>query len=957
MMRFITISIILMAGMMVLSRDSAGPVPYVPTMVTYDSTFMGQPVRITRRTDLFSGNFQSVGAVYHPGLGEVPSSSVSTTVRNGPHDWMDDPGATFTGVIQLGNGPFYNLVLISINRNWDYPTGTTQMATMDELMSGLVSHFNMVDLNLTGISAGGWFAHKYAAAYPHKVNSIVSVMGVNANASITQLATWASDYGGKELNFENLNDTRGGDQIVNAMNAAVPGSAIYFKTKLGEPAPYGHDSYKLVYNPTRATWAHNATDVNNTIPASQIVYSDVLTWMVRQSDTTIGSAGSSNIPPTVDVGSDQTLTFPDNDVSVTATAADADGTIASYYWEKISGPFSYAITDNDGASTDITGMETGVYVFRCTVTDDDGATSYDEITITINDPEDEPLVVTAFKDTTLAWVQTNSWGLTTLLPLYATASEAVDEWHWEVIEGTASDITFSTPDNDSTNAEGFQPGIYRFRVNALTATKSGSDTITIRVVNYNEKGQCPCREGPPEVHVIGATNQIFIPYMRRSGYDIQGGDTIKINPASNEYGIYNGINIGDFGGKPECPVIIVPNGAPVYIGALPSAPTFTSFFRLGNGTGDTCFVSDIVVDGTYLRWKGYPYGFLHIDPTPSDGAIGITGNLLRNFEFKGIYLQGVGSGFEVKLNSDSTRPWRLAYRFDHGTGIIHDNFISNNRNETTYIGNSYPDSGEEHDNDGASVRGLAVYIYNNIVDSSGWDGLQVSNWQYAEIHNNVLLTTGTKNNAVQRSAAGIGGNTTGYFKNNIVYNGHDGFTSTGFGRIIFERNYFQLVDNRGNGASANHILFAPRPTGPGTDVLETRDSGHAYVFNNIFNKPQGYAFWGKNTVGAASKGMVTGNYVIESGSRDLDDVLVTAADDTIENNILYTEPFDPVIERIGNATDGVFIRVTVGIYTADFYPSDTIGSEIFDWIKLRMLGVRPAVLSVPQGTRLRRKPG
>ena len=44
-----------------------------------------------------------------------------------------------------------------------------------------------------------------------------------------------------------------------------------------------------------------------------------------------------NIPPVANAGSDQTITLPTNTALLNGSAADADGTVVSYLWTKISG--------------------------------------------------------------------------------------------------------------------------------------------------------------------------------------------------------------------------------------------------------------------------------------------------------------------------------------------------------------------------------------------------------------------------------------------------------------------------------------------------------------------------------------------------------------------------------------------------------------------------------------------
>jgi hypothetical protein len=87
-----------------------------------------------------------------------------------------------------------------------------------------------------------------------------------------------------------------------------------------------------------------------------------------------------NKPPTVSAGQDQTITLPINSVALDGTASDPDGTIASTLWEKLSG--SGTITDPTAIDTQLTGLTEGVTVLRFGATDNDGATTYAQTTIT-----------------------------------------------------------------------------------------------------------------------------------------------------------------------------------------------------------------------------------------------------------------------------------------------------------------------------------------------------------------------------------------------------------------------------------------------------------------------------------------------------------------------------------------------------------------------------------------------
>jgi hypothetical protein len=85
----------------------------------------------------------------------------------------------------------------------------------------------------------------------------------------------------------------------------------------------------------------------------------------------------------VNAGTDKAVTLPTNSVTLTGTASDANGSIASYSWSKQSGPAA-TLTNATTASLTASGLVAGTYVFRLTVTDNGGATAFDEATVTVS---------------------------------------------------------------------------------------------------------------------------------------------------------------------------------------------------------------------------------------------------------------------------------------------------------------------------------------------------------------------------------------------------------------------------------------------------------------------------------------------------------------------------------------------------------------------------------------------
>ncbi len=96
-----------------------------------------------------------------------------------------------------------------------------------------------------------------------------------------------------------------------------------------------------------------------------------------------GTSSSGNNAPTVSAGSDFTVPASSGSASIQSSASDSDGNIASYKWTKISGPsVSMWSTNSSKLLLSNFAASGGNYVFRITVTDNGGATAYDDVVVT-----------------------------------------------------------------------------------------------------------------------------------------------------------------------------------------------------------------------------------------------------------------------------------------------------------------------------------------------------------------------------------------------------------------------------------------------------------------------------------------------------------------------------------------------------------------------------------------------
>ncbi|MEO6489288.1 MAG: Ig-like domain-containing protein [Ferruginibacter sp.] len=221
-----------------------------------------------------------------------------------------------------------------------------------------------------------------------------------------------------------------------------------------------------------------------------------------------------NQPPVANAGLNQSITLPVNNVTLTGTASDADGTIATINWSKIAGPVSGTITNAGAAITSVTGLVQGVYQFELTVTDNSGAVVTDIMQVTVSTAVNQPPVANAGTDiiTTLPVSSVSLTGTGTDVDGTITA------YRWRKITGPTSYLITNSA-VASTTATALTQGTYQFEfkvtdnnglenrdtmqvivnaaippVNLLPNANAGADqiiTLPVNVSNLNGSGTDP----------------------------------------------------------------------------------------------------------------------------------------------------------------------------------------------------------------------------------------------------------------------------------------------------------------------------------------------------------------------------------------------------------------------------------------------------------------------------------
>jgi gliding motility-associated-like protein len=184
---------------------------------------------------------------------------------------------------------------------------------------------------------------------------------------------------------------------------------------------------------------------------------------------------NTNLPPAANAGTDKNIKLPTNSTSLTGSATDADGTIASYSWLKLSGPAA-TMTGENTSTLNLSNLLDGVYQFQLTVTDDDGAIDTDEVTVTVSpaDLNDAP-VANAGSDISIElpdnFIVING---------SATDDDGTPTIAWTQVSGPAA--TLGAVNTASLSVSNLVAGTYVFRITATDAqTASDFDDVTVTV--------------------------------------------------------------------------------------------------------------------------------------------------------------------------------------------------------------------------------------------------------------------------------------------------------------------------------------------------------------------------------------------------------------------------------------------------------------------------------------------
>lgn len=315
---------------------------------------------------------------------------------------------------------------------------------VDAVLDYIEAHYKIdrTRIYVTGLSMGGGVTWEYGGCssnlkYVQRIAGIAPICGASSPSAYRartiakyNLPVWAfHNQNDPTVSVENTNQYIA---LINEPPAPVPPAK---KTIFNAS---GHDAWTKAYDP-----AYKENNMN------------VYEWMLQYSRPAQGT----NPPPVVNAGADKTITLPANSVALAGSATDANGTVASYAWAKMSGPAQYTLSSTTVTNPTLSNLVAGTYVFRLTATDNQGASAYDEVTVTVNAATNTAPVANAGADKTIT-LPTSSVALS---GSGTDANGTIASYAWTKTSGPTQ-FTFSNAAVAAPTVSNLVEGTYIFRL-------------------------------------------------------------------------------------------------------------------------------------------------------------------------------------------------------------------------------------------------------------------------------------------------------------------------------------------------------------------------------------------------------------------------------------------------------------------------------------------------------------
>ncbi|XP_002915857.1 dyslexia-associated protein KIAA0319 homolog isoform X2 [Ailuropoda melanoleuca] len=204
-------------------------------------------------------------------------------------------------------------------------------------------------------------------------------------------------------------------------------------------------------------------------------------------------------PPVANAGPNQTITLPQNSITLNGNQSSDDHQIVLYEWSLGPGSESKEVA-MQGVKTPylhLSAMQEGDYMFQLMVTDSSRQQSSAVVTVSVQPEGNRPPVAVAGPDKELVFPVES----TTLDGSRSTDDQGIVLYHWEHIRGPGA-VQMESPNDAVATARGLQVGTHRFRL-TVTDRQGLSSTTTLTVAVKKENNSPPrARAGGHHVLVL-----------------------------------------------------------------------------------------------------------------------------------------------------------------------------------------------------------------------------------------------------------------------------------------------------------------------------------------------------------------------------------------------------------------------------------------------------------------------
>ncbi|XP_042627860.1 dyslexia-associated protein KIAA0319-like [Cyprinus carpio] len=201
----------------------------------------------------------------------------------------------------------------------------------------------------------------------------------------------------------------------------------------------------------------------------------------QDSDTVSVTVLPANKAPVAITGPDRQLLLPVNSITLNGSDSTDDQAVISYQWDMLSGPPGLKIEDANKAVAIATGLRSGNYKFRLTVTDQQGETDSAVLTITIKEPKSLPLVAPCQRQPHTLTLPNNSLVLRGSVSNSGTANESF-LWVRDEQSPAAGDVLYGSDHEAFLYLANLVEGTYLFQLRVTDVQgRSSMATATVEV--------------------------------------------------------------------------------------------------------------------------------------------------------------------------------------------------------------------------------------------------------------------------------------------------------------------------------------------------------------------------------------------------------------------------------------------------------------------------------------------